>query len=150
MFFANIADSNNIRRLPSNVYVALLKPDYANIVNGNWEDKSLRTENYITSLIRLNHFYGLFEKESNNLLCYTGMSENLCIGFLHTMKAARGRGLAKLLVKHQCQEFVRRENLDLFAFIHVDNVVSQNVFKSLGFTECARTEYTKLVTVDES
>lgn len=66
------------------------------------------------------------------------------------MKAARGRGLAKLLVKHQCQEFVKRENLDLFAFIYIDNVVSQKLFKSLGFTECTRTGYTKLVTVDES
>lgn len=66
---------------------------------------------------------------------------------LHTVKSARGRGLGKLTVKMYCKEFVKRENLDLLAFIFEKNEVSMNLFKSLGFAEAEAVIWTKLKTL---
>lgn len=64
--------------------------------------------------------------------------------FLQTIEAAKGRGLGKLVMKIYCKTYAERYDLDLVAFIRVNNTVSKNLFASLGFIEYRLCHWSKV------
>lgn len=69
-------------RLPADIYVAPLNSDHAILINKGWAEQSSASLNFIRSMLVLNAdgCFGLFDKNTNEVLSYVGTLDNLCIG----------------------------------------------------------------------
>lgn len=54
--------------------------EYAECINEGWTEKSPDSLSYTKSLIKLNGGIGLFDKNTNKLLCWVLTNENLAPG----------------------------------------------------------------------
>lgn len=57
---------------------------------------------------------------------------------LQTLKQAKRRGYAALVMKAYCKKLAEEENIDIVACVKVDNDASQSLFKSLGYDIIAK------------
>lgn len=77
-------------------------------------------------------FLGLYEKSSNNLVCWILLNNYGGIGMLHTLEQFRRKGFGELITKEFCKKLAS-VGRDIFAAT-VDGNISANMFKKLGFT----------------
>lgn len=74
----------------------------------------------------------------NFILCAEYLLFGLFDRCLETIPSARRKGLAKILVREQCRRFAERQQLDIIAYISDSNVISMQLFESIGFQRCNR------------
>lgn len=68
-------------RIPNDIYVGKLTPEHAHLINDEWPHKSPKSINYIKSILTLNDDgIGLFDKSTNQLLCWVIATENFAAG----------------------------------------------------------------------
>lgn len=57
---------------------------------------------------------------------------------LQTLKEAKRKGYAGLVMKSYSKKLAEEENIDIVACVKVDNDASQSLFKSLGYEIIAK------------
>lgn len=69
--------------------------------------------------------------------------------FLQTTETAKGRGLGKLVMKIYSKLYAQRFDLDVVAYIRVNNSISKKLFASLGFEEYRLCHWCKVKTAEQ-
>lgn len=110
-----------------------LSERHSDTINDTWHFKDENTLDYIKSIIRLNGGYGLFESNSNKLLSWILLNENMSPGCLYTIVSARRKGLGKLLMQFFCKQFAILENLNVLVYANAENTDSMSLLQNIGF-----------------
>lgn len=123
----------SIQRIPNEYYISPLTESHSEAINDTWHFKDDRTLDYIKSIIRLNGASGLFERNSNKLISWILLNENMSPGCLYTIESARRHGFGKLLMQCFCKQLAIGENVDVLVYANADNTESISLFRKIGF-----------------
>lgn len=120
--------------MPNNVSIRQLTKQDTEFCCKNWIYSYAKLEKFLESLICLNGGYGIFDTQSNELLCFAIFSEQFSIGWLTTIENSRRKGYAILLSKFMSRKCVEKFDVAPLVFISDQNNVSLNLFVSkLGY-----------------
>lgn len=137
-----------------------LNEHHAATINDSWTYRSDASYNYIRSMLELNGGLGMFERSTKRILAWILTNDHFAFGWanqtrchfyvisiwhmwtshrcLEIIPSARRKGLATILLRKHCRQFAETEQLDIFAYISESNVISMQLFESVGFMICHR------------
>ncbi len=119
-------------RYPSDVYVARLSINELDYIYDHWPHHDVYTKDDIQYPIERSASFGLFKKDTGELMAWVMQAHYGAIGLLYTKESVRRRGYAKILVKLIAQEFAKM-SIQPYAMIMASNVKSISLFHSIGF-----------------
>ncbi|XP_077351553.1 glycine-N-acyltransferase-like protein 3 [Festucalex cinctus] len=114
--------------------ISSLELSHAHLVNQTWKfGGTEQTYKYLAFLIS-NFPTCCITDDEGRPVSWLLVYEYLAFGVLYTMPEHRNKGYAKALIRNMSQRFLA-QSYPVFCYIEEDNMVSYNLFKSLGFIE---------------
>lgn len=101
-------------------------------MNDVWPHRHPGSEKYVAKLVEVNGGLGIFSKSTNELCAWVLKSYLGALGLLQVAEEHKRKGLGSLMTKIFSKKLAE-EGLDAIGCIILDNVVSQKMFKNLGF-----------------
>ncbi|XP_055537532.1 uncharacterized protein LOC129725559 [Wyeomyia smithii] len=132
-------------QIPEDLVMKPLEPRCASVMNERWPHRYPNSQKYIEMLIKFNGGYGLFNKESNDLVGWVLKNEFAGIGHLQVMPEYRQRGLGEVLTKAISKRIALEDKGDVNGFIVDENLGSIRLLKKIGYQKVAGSNWVRAV-----
>lgn len=114
--------------------VKLLRREHLKEIYDVWVMKETHNIEELENCLELSNEFaiGVFCKQTGRLLCRCLQSHNGAISALQTIEGARGKGYAKLLLKHVSKKLAE-SSIAPHAFVADSNEISMKIIAGVGF-----------------
>ncbi|KAM7340997.1 uncharacterized protein ACRADG_001122 [Cochliomyia hominivorax] len=118
--------------IPNTLVLRSLSNSDAKIIDDIWYSRQSGSLEFIQSLIKYNVSFGLYRKDTNELVAWCTRCQCGFLGTLHVRDEYRGQGLATILIEAFSQKIIQLGE-DVRTVINDNNQVSRKLFNKLGF-----------------
>lgn len=122
--------------VPNKVELRKLEKKEAKLINSEWPFRYPGSEGFIGSLIDLNGGYGIYLKQTNQLVPWILLIECNGLGLLQTVEKYQGNGYARILIRALSIKISCEYNEDVILFANQSKPKTVELYLRNGFS-CA-------------
>lgn len=131
------------------MYIAPLSAEDVPTIDRHWPHSFPGSDDFLKQLLNQNGGLGLYLKEDQTLVSWIMKNQLLGLGTLQTVDSHKRKGYARILTMALTKKMAE-EGVDVHTCIVRQNVVSQTLFKSLGFKHVDHLMFEKVQEFDKS
>lgn len=119
--------------VPEEVELRKLERKEAKLINSEWPYRYPESESFIASLIDLNGGYGIYLKQTNQLVSWILLIECYGLGLLQTVEKYQGNGYARILIRALSIKISCEYNEDVILFANHSKPLTVELYSRNGF-----------------
>ncbi|XP_013115621.1 uncharacterized protein LOC106093152 [Stomoxys calcitrans] len=119
--------------IPDGYELRQLQQEDAELVHSHWPNKKEGSLDYLKGLIEIDTTFGVFKKADNSLIAWIFRNEFSGLGILQVLESEQRKGFGTIVVKAISYAIAKTESINITAWILLENVKSQTLFRNIGF-----------------
>ena len=127
--------------VPDEVELRQLETEEAKLINSEWPYRYTGSEGFIASLINLNGGYGIYLKQTNELVSWILLIECFGLGLLQTIEKYQGNGYARILIRALSIKISCNYNEDVILFASHSKPKTVELYLRNGFLRASNVHW---------